>query len=286
MKDNEPTNLANARSHGEIGVPQWEERLKRETSAAMVPLWLREDRTREQGLEYWRGPHGRIAAQTPGLLEYRQHHFEADGPGVWPDISDVETAIQDAGRMDGVPETTFESAASVLKGLRTRRAIFADEANVFARTILYVTGPGGGRWWREDQGETAGRRTVVMLRRRGSVGFRAFRRWVNDDFGRALAGVPGMLEVRTLAFLPYVKQLWSTPRVAHDELPEWRYQAAVVLGARDHATLDDALASEPVAATLNAQREHCSAIHAYPVDNTYVFRRHGRPTTAPIGADR
>jgi hypothetical protein len=260
--------------------------LKRKTSAAMVPLWLREDRPREQGLEYWRGPHGRIAAQTPGWLEYRQHHFEADAPGVWPDISDVETAIRDAGRMDGVPEVTFESAASVLKALRTRRAIFADEANVFARTILYVTGPGGGRWWREDQGEPVRRRTVVMLRRRDGVGFRAFRRWVNDDFGRALAGVPGMLETRTLAFLPYVRQLWSTPRVAHDELPEWRYHAAVMLGTRDHATLAAALASEPGAAVRNAQREHCSAIHAYPVGNTYVFRRHGRPTTAPVGADR
>ena len=260
--------------------------MKRKTSAAMVPLWLRGDRTREQGLEYWRGPHGRIAAQTPGWLEYRQHHFEADAPGVWPDISEVETAIPNERRMDGLPEVTFESAASVLKALRTRRAIFADEANVFARTVLYVTGPGGGRWWREEQGDPVGRRTVVMLRRRDGIGFRAFRRWVNDAFGLALAGAPGMLEVRSLAFLPYVKQLWSTPRVAHDELPEWRYHAAVVLGARDRATLDGALASRPVVAVRNAQREHCSAIHSYSVGNTYVLRRDGRPTTPPIGVDR
>lgn len=263
-----------------------EDRLRRKTSAATVPLWLREDRTRQQGLEYWRGPHGRIAGQTSGWLEYRQHHFEADAPGVWADIPDTETAIPQAGRMDGVPEVTFESAASVLKSLRTRRAIFADEANVFARTILYVTGPGSGRWWREGRGEPIGFRTVVMLRRRDGVGFRAFRGWVNDALGGTLAGAPGMLEVRTLAFLPYFKQLWSTPRVAHDELPEWRYHAAVVLGAPDRATLDAALAYEPVVAVQDAQREHCSAIHAYSVGNTYVFRRDGRPTTAPIGSDR
>ena len=125
-------------------------------------LWLRQDLPREQGLEYWRGTHARIACETPGWLEYRQHHFDPDEPGLWPDLAGVETSIGKAGRMDGVAEVTFEHAASPLKGMRSRKAIFEGERNVFARTIAYMTGPSGGRWWREGRGEPVGFRTVVM----------------------------------------------------------------------------------------------------------------------------
>lgn len=259
--------------------------MRGKTFAVTVPLWLRQDLTRQQGLAYWRGEHGRIACQTPGWLEYRQHHFEPDEPGVWPDVPGVETAIPQGGQMDGVAEVTFEHAASPLKGLRSRKVIFEDEANVFARTILYTTGPGGGRWWRGGGSEPVGFRTVVMVRRRDGVGFWAFRNWVNDALGRAFDDAPGVLEVRTQAFLPYIKQLWSTPGVAHDEPPEWRYQATVLLGAPDRAALDAALASRPVAAMLERQRQHCSAIHAYVVANTYVFRRDGYPTPLSSGPD-
>ena len=172
-------------------------------------LWLRQDLPREQGLEYWRGTHARIACETPGWLEYRQHHFDPDEPGLWPDLTGVETSIGKAGRMDGVAEVTFEHAASPLKGMRSRKAIFEDERNVFARTIAYMTGPSGGRWWREGRGEPVGFRTVVMVRRREGVRFRVFRKWVNDALGGALDDAPGMLEVRTQAFLPYIKQLWA-----------------------------------------------------------------------------
>jgi hypothetical protein len=251
--------------------------LKTKTFASTVPLWLRQDRTREQGLQYWRGTHARIAYETPGWLEYRQHHFDPDEPGLWPDVPGVETAIGKAGRMDGVAEVTFEHAASPLKGLRSRKAIFEDERNVFARTIAYATGPGGGRWWREGRGEPVGFRTVVMVRRREGVGFRVFGKWVNDSLGGALDDAPGMLEVRTQAFLPYIKQLWSTPGVDHEEPSEWRYHASVVLGAADRTTLEAALASSPLAPTRDGQQEQCSAIHAYAVGNTYVFRRDSQP---------
>ena len=43
---------------------------------------------------------------------------------------------------------------------------------------------------------------------------------------------------------------------------------------------------DAVVAVQDAQREHSSAIHAYSVGKTYVFRCDGRPTTPPIGTDR
>jgi hypothetical protein len=256
-----------------------EETLEMKTFASTGALWLRQDRTREQGLEYWRGTHGRIASEMPGWLEYRQHHFDPDEPGLWPDVPGVETAIATGGRMDGVAEVTFEHAAAPLKGLRSRKPIFEDERNVFARTLVYTTGPRGGRWRREGHGEPVGFRTVVMVRRREGVGFRVFRRWVNDVLGAALDDAPSLLEVRTQAFLPYLKQLWATPGVDHEEPSEWRYHAAVVLGAADRTTLEGALSSSALARTLDGQQEQCSAIHAYAVGNTYLFRRDGQPTT-------
>jgi hypothetical protein len=253
--------------------------LRAKKFASTGAIWLRQDRTREQGREYWRGTHGRIASQTPGWLEYRQHHFDLDVPGLWPDVPGVETAIGQAGRMDGVAEVTFEHAASPLMALRSRKAIYEDERKVFARTVVYVTGPGGGRWWRDGGGEPVGFRAVVMVRRRDGVGFRAFRKWVNDTLGGALNDAPGMLEVRTQAFLPYIKQLWSPPGLDHEEASEWRYHASVVLASADRATLEAALASSSVAPTREGQHEHCSAIHAYAVGDTYVFRQDGRATT-------
>ena len=249
------------------------------TFASTGALWLRQDRTREQGLEYWRGPHARIASEWSGWLEYRQHHFQPDEPGLWPDVPGVETTIAKESRMDGVAEITFEGAGSPLKGLRTRKAIFEDERNVFARTVAYMTGPRGGRWWRPGADESVGFRTVVMMRRREGVGLRAFRRWLNDGLGAALDEATGLLEVRTQAFLPYLKQLWSPPGVDHEEPSAWRYHGAVVLGAADRATLEAALASFSAAPRLSGQPEHCSAIHAYTVGNTYVFRRDSQPVT-------
>ena len=71
----------------------------------------------------------------------------------------------------------------------------------------------------------------------------------------------------------------QTPGVDHEQPPEWRYHASVVLGAPDRTTLEAALASSPLAAMRDGQHEQCSAIHAYAVGNTYVFRRDGQPTT-------
>ena len=41
-------------------------------------IWLtrfRQDLPREQVLEWWRGPHAKLAAATPGMLRYVQSHW-------------------------------------------------------------------------------------------------------------------------------------------------------------------------------------------------------------------
>ncbi len=40
-------------------------------------LNLREDKSREEGLRYWKEVHGPIAAKTPGLRKYVQNHISS-----------------------------------------------------------------------------------------------------------------------------------------------------------------------------------------------------------------
>jgi hypothetical protein len=42
---------------------------------------VRADQPRQTGMDYWKGPHSKIIAATPGLNEYRQLHLAADNPG-------------------------------------------------------------------------------------------------------------------------------------------------------------------------------------------------------------
>ena len=77
--------------------------------ASSILLWMRTDQPRQQGMDYWKGPHSKIISVTPGFDEYRQLHLGADNPGRWPAIHGVETAIPADRRIDGIAEVTFRS---------------------------------------------------------------------------------------------------------------------------------------------------------------------------------
>ncbi len=40
-----------------------------------ILLWMRQDKARQEGMDYWSGGHAQIIAASPGLLEYRQQHL-------------------------------------------------------------------------------------------------------------------------------------------------------------------------------------------------------------------
>src|SRR5439155_239089 len=83
---------------------------------APITLWMRTDRPRQQGMDYWKGPHSKIISATPGIEEYRQIHLAENNPGLWPAIDGVETVIPAERRIDGVAEVTFTSVLSPLRG--------------------------------------------------------------------------------------------------------------------------------------------------------------------------
>ena len=104
--------------------------------SSSILLWMRHDKPRQEGTDYWKGPHSQIIAATPGLEEYRQIHLEEVNPGRWPAIAGIETAIPVDRKVDGVAEVTFHSALSPLLGRKQTQMAFADEVNVFARTCF------------------------------------------------------------------------------------------------------------------------------------------------------
>ena len=179
--------------------------------SSSILLWVRSDQPRQTGMDYWKGPHSGIIANTPGLEEYRQIHLAEENPGLWPATDLVETQIPIERKIDGIAEVTFESALSPLAGRKQTALAYEDEINVFRRTLLYAGPPNSSRWYDVAPGEKAGSRAIVYLRRREGVGSIAFHKFVKKTLVPALVGAAPLKELRTQVFLPWSEKLWDTP---------------------------------------------------------------------------
>lgn len=248
------------------------------TFASSVLLWFRPDLTREAARDHWRGPHAQLVARTPGFKEYRQHHFVAATKGLWPSIPGVETVIPDSRRIDGMPEVILDGIFASLKGREQQKLVFADEPNVFARTILYVCPPGSGRRYSIANAGRVKSRAVVLLRKNATAEPKAFKNFVNGLLGPTLAQHPLVRELHTQVFMPWQLSHWDTPGVAHDNPPEAQFHSSVVIGFDDQdarQSFFDSLAHETLQEGLAG---YCTAIHAYPVEDTYIYVKDGRVT--------
>src|SRR5687768_5443948 len=110
---------------------------------------MRTDQPRQQGMDYWKGPHSKIISATPGFEEYRQIHLAENNPGLWPAIRGVETVIPAERRIDGVAEVTFTSVLSPLRGRKQTKLAHKDEVNVSGArcsTRGHRTRPAGTTW--------------------------------------------------------------------------------------------------------------------------------------------
>lgn len=244
------------------------------TFACMTLLFMRRDQDRSHGMAYWRGPHAQLVARAPGRREYRQHHFAAQGGGWWPAPPSIETEPPADRRVDGIPEVTFTSPVGPLRGRAANQRIKADEANVFDRTLLYMTGFQGARWWRGSP--TPQSRSVVLLRRAPQVSTRQFATFI-DDLAARLNRRPELTELRTLTFRPWRQNLWDTPGVQHDNPQDQQFHAALVLGAESLAVVRQAVGAA-VAGWDESQSENLAAAHAYDVELTLTYRDGDRPT--------
>lgn len=244
--------------------------------ASSILLWVRTDQPRQQGMNYWKGPHSKIISATPGFDEYRQIHLAADNPGLWPATRGVETTIPAERRVDGVAEVTFRSALSPLLGRKQTRLAYADEINVFRRTLLYAGPPNSTRWYDVARaGEQTGARALVYLRRRDGVGTRVFRRHLSDELVPALDRMGVLTELRTQVFMPWNEKLWDTPNVAHDNPADLRFHASLMLGFANAAGRAAFFDSTEIATRSDELSNFASAAHAYEVSEALTYVKDG-----------
>lgn len=237
-----------------------------------ILLWMRTDQPRQAGMDYWKGPHSGIIANTPGLTEYRQIHLAEHNPGVWPATSGIETTIPADQKIDGIAEVTFENALSPLAGRKQTALAFEDEINVFRRTLLYAGPPKSSRWYNvAAPGEKPGSRAIIYLRRRDGVGTVQFHRFVKKELVPALIGTGVLKELRTQVFLPWSEKLWDTPNVAHDNPDDQHLHASVILGFADDTARTGFFTGEHIRKLTDLVTPHASAIHAYDVTAALTY---------------
>jgi hypothetical protein len=245
--------------------------------ASSILLWMRTDQPRQQGMDYWKGPHSKIISATPGLDEYRQLHLAATNPGLWPASHGVETVIPADRRIDGVAEITFASALSPLRGRKQTRLAYKDEVNVFRRTLLYAGPPSSATWYHVGRpGETTGARALIYLRRREGVGTRPFRKHITDQLVPALANTGMLTELRTQVFMPWNQKLWDTPNVAHDNPTDQRPHASLILGFADPPTRAAFFKSDQITTPSHRLSAFASTVHAYQVSETLTYVKDGK----------
>ena len=169
-----------------------------------------------------------------------------------------------------------------LQGRKQSRLAFADEINVFRRTLLYAGLPNTSRWYDlAAPGETVGARSLIYLRRKDGIRAGELRRAVRKQLVPALVGTGALTELRTQTFLPWTKRLWDTPNVAHDKPHDQRFHASLILGYANTAARDAFYASSVIEELSNQLTPIASAIHAYDVTAalTYVKTATSSPTT-------
>ena len=249
----------------------------RKPFVSSIPLWMRTDRPRQQGMDHWKGPHSKIISATPGMEEYRQIHLAENNPGLWPAISGIETVIPAERRIDGVAEVTFSSVLSPLRGRKQTKLAYRDEVNVFRRTLLYAGPPYSARWYDVvAPGEEVGARSLIYLRRREGVRTGAFRRFLRDEFVPTLFEMGALRELRSQVFLPWIERLWDTPNVAHDNPTDQQFHASLIVGFADTNALQAFFGSGEIATLSGKLSEFVSAVHAYEVTEALTYVKDGK----------
>lgn len=244
--------------------------------ASQIMLWIRTDQPRQQGMDYWKGPHSKIISATPGFEEYRQLHLAKTNPGLWPATPGVETAIPPDRQIDGVAEVTFQSTLSPLLGRKQTRLAYKDEINVFRRSLLYAGPPNSTRWYHVAQpGEQTEARALIYLRRREGVGTGPFRKHITDELVPTLANTGVITELRTHVFMRWNQKLWDTPDVAHDNPSDQRFHASLILGFDDASTRTAFFDSDPITTLSGRLSMFASAVHAYEVSEALTYVTEG-----------
>lgn len=242
-----------------------------------VLLWMRSNQSREMDMDRWKGPHAQLLLGNKGVLEYRQLHLSEHNHGLWPKVQGVETVIPLERKIDGVAEWTLKGYLSIFRGKKQQKLAFADEVNLFKRTLLYLALPSSSRWYNLAKSEgKIGARSIIYFRIRDGVRACDFKKFFHDELTLELGNTGVLQELRTRVFLPWMKSLWNPPNVLHDNPKEAQFQASMVIGFTDKEEMMQFFASETVQNLSERLSLFCSAVHAYEIDETLTFVKNGK----------
>ncbi|MDZ7650726.1 MAG: strictosidine synthase [Cytophagales bacterium] len=245
--------------------------------SSSILLWMRTDKARQEGMDRWKGPHAQIIAANKGLYEYRQIHFTENNVGLWPSIQGVETSIPQDRKVDGVADVTLKNFFSIFKGKKQNKLAYADEINLFKRTILYAAFPKKSKWYNVSEPNTKiEASTMVFFRIKEGVDEKDFKKFIMEELTPMLANMGVLQELRSKAYNPWKQKQWNSPNVLHDNAKEVQFQASLMLGFADKSTMEKFFNSEELKNISGRLSLFCSAIHAYEIDETLTFVKDGK----------
>lgn len=246
--------------------------------SSSILLWIRNDKDRQDRMEYWEGPHSKIISANPGQVEYRQIHLAEKNTGLWPSTKGIETKIPQSRKVDGVAEVTFKSVfAPIFQGKEQTKLAFKDEINVFERTILYIGLPGWSRWYNvASPSDKAKFRSIIYIRKRDGVSGIKFRRFIHNELVSHTAQSSGIKELRTQVFTPWQKALWNSPNVKHDNAKNVQFHASIIIGFQSQQERSDFFRSQELSEFSKHFSQYASTIHAYEVTKALTFVKDGK----------
>ena len=241
-----------------------------------ILLWVRTDQPRQTGMDYWKGPHSGIISATPGLEEYRQIHLAEDNPGLWPAAEGSRRRSPSTGRSTGSRKSPSSRPCRRCRAARRRSS----------RSRTRSTSSGAPCYTPARRTRPAGTTSQPRLRRSAPAPSSTFAaetasaaatsaRSSRRSSFPALVGTGVLKELRTQTFLPWNEKLWDTPNVAHDNPPDQRFHASLILGFTDpaaRAAFFDGSEIEQLSQTLAPV---ASAIHAYDVSAALTYVKNG-----------
>lgn len=244
--------------------------------SSSILLWMRTDKPRQAGMDRWKGPHSKIISANPGLLEYRQIHFAESNTGLWPAINGVETKIPQNRKIDGVADVTLKNLFSIFRGKEQNKLAYADEVNLFKRTILYAALPNNSLWYKVAEADTKiGANAMVFFRKKEGVSDKDFKKFINDELTPTLANTGMLKELRNKSYNPWKQKQWNTPNVAHDNDKADQFQASIMLGFANKSEMGNFFKSETIKRLSDRIATYCSAVDAYDTFETITFVKDG-----------
>ncbi|TRX03705.1 strictosidine synthase [Flavobacterium gawalongense] len=242
-----------------------------------ILLWMRTDKPRQEGMDRWKGPHAQIIAANKGLLEYRQIHLSENNTGLWTAITGVETAIPQDRKIDGVAEVILKNLFSVFKGKEQNKLAYADEINLFKRTIMYVAFPKNSRWYAVAEPDAKiEARSMVFFRKKDGVSVKDFQKFINDELTPTLANSGILKELRNNVYDPWKQKQWNTPNVQHDNDKSVQFQASLKLGFANKNEMENFFNSQEILNLSDRIATYCAAVHAYEIAETITFVKEGK----------